>query len=520
MLMETLGTEDGPHSRSTAKRRMTMCSSRLVTFFFTALWAANCTTGQTPPAPRTAVGAAAERPRAEVELESVIIDAKTARAEVAADALLRIADLELIRDRQSKRELIEDAFRRAAGAQQPVKRKFWSGVIDSRPGYLAKAYDLDLDRLSLEIRAVRAMLAVDKQLGRELFTQIPEPQLPTLSCDDALAYDVSGFYDTLRQVAQESFAPKEKRQGNHTDFVLTYVEGMKSPAQIAPILGLLSSIESTPDQLAVLVHAFSNTLKKVSGDPRSFYFSLRYDGTASSVQQLVAACKQKGVSTGELLEAYRAYLIRNLGANQCAETQTKRGKELTDAYLAKVNEWIGTPIEADDVRPSRIEGSAKIHEYWASPKARELMRKYKSLRFAGGSEIPEAERKTEAWGRALQEFMNDLDGWNSDEETEADYFNQKCALYEALIEITPAGLMRTKVLQDFIRYLRDTNIQNESRMEWMQHAGSLLQAAGSPNSTGQGGLFEMLRDSGDATLQLYARLQELRRDHKEIGQNN
>ncbi len=71
--------------------------------------------------------------------------------EFAANALLRIADAPAVADVAWKREILEDTFRLAAGAQEPFARRNWTGNPVS---LFDKAYAQGLDACTLQCKAV------------------------------------------------------------------------------------------------------------------------------------------------------------------------------------------------------------------------------------------------------------------------------------------------------------------------------------------------------------------------------
>src|SRR5207245_10342454 len=110
--------------------------------------------------------APAESPRAPAlptKLLELVDRARSVPPEFGADALLRLAESDAVADPDAKRELIEEAFRKAGTAQEPMKRRSLKpGAGDTRVSFQARAYAQDLDALSLQSRAVSAMLHVDK----------------------------------------------------------------------------------------------------------------------------------------------------------------------------------------------------------------------------------------------------------------------------------------------------------------------------------------------------------------------
>jgi hypothetical protein len=134
----------------------------------------------------------------------------------------------------------------------------------------------------------------------------------------------------------------------------------------------------------------------------------------------------------------------------------------------------------------------------------------KALKFGDGNKALTPEEKSSLeWQRQLTEVLNDLEGWGgAAEKTAADYFHQKSNLYRALLETTPEGPARMKVVASFVRFLREASVRQESHIEWMLHAKYLLSKARAGDKSGAE-LLETLSNSGDSTLQVYSDFQKL-----------
>ena len=204
-------------------------------------------------------------------------------AEFAADTLLRIAAASRTADPTWKRQLIEDAFRIAAGAPEPYARRAW---LRSRGGLAEKAFAQGLDACTLQCRAVGAMLALDPKKARPLREQIPPPRVPHLSCEDALVSDVSAFYATLGAVVQQGFSPKEVAQEEQLHLSERYVPDLTSPVQAGPIASLLAGAAVSSVQLEGLMDSFASALKQLSGDGRAFSATISGQSDAASVEAL------------------------------------------------------------------------------------------------------------------------------------------------------------------------------------------------------------------------------------------
>src|SRR5450432_753900 len=83
--------------------------------------------------------------------QSIVELSRSVPPEFAADALLRVVESGKIVDAAAKRGLVEQAFRQAAMVKFPVRMRGIAGsLVDTRSGYLSRAYDLKLDSLSLQ----------------------------------------------------------------------------------------------------------------------------------------------------------------------------------------------------------------------------------------------------------------------------------------------------------------------------------------------------------------------------------
>ena len=450
-------------------------------------------------------------PARPVAIETLVAYARAAPAEFASDALIRIAESPKVVDPDWKRELLEEAFRRAPDAQYPVRRSYIGGMVDTRPGYLSYAFDLRLDALSLQCRAVKAMLSVDKKVARALFSEIsPKLKLEPLGCEDALIYDVKEFYELLAEIVKTTFSPEGKRQNQHIEFLTSYIEGITSSAQVGPISKAILAVKHTPSQLSLLIYSFGNALKNLPADDRSFTHVVLRDSSGGGITELAEACKQMEVPREALLKGYRTYLVTHLSAGRCADNLPNGNRGYVPRMVEYLNKhlWPESPISEEVIKPSKISGRAQIYEYWSTPAAKRMLMGVKRLRFGTGAvRLTDAEKETLSWRIELAEYLNDLKGWDAQtEKIAADYFHQKSNMFAALSEIVPAGPARDEVMASFIGFLRENFIQRESRIEWLLHAKQLLDMA---QSEERSNVLEMLGNSGDTNLRLYAGLAKL-----------
>ncbi len=493
----------------------------LIIFLLTMFIIVECTFGQKAGTRQQPPAETKNQRQSNAEIEVLITDARTAPAEFAADALMRIA--ELGKSTARKRELLEEAFYKAADAQNPFKLRYVGGEVDTRAGYLADAFGLNLDALSLKSKGIKAMSAVDKQKARQLLGEIsPEFKLPPLGCRDSLVYDTSTFYVTLKEVAREAFSDQEMHDGLHVQLVLPYVNAMTHHSQVGPVADNITALKTSPSQLAMLVHAFSGALKDIPQDDRSFSYSMTHYSTTERLQMLAAECAKRNVSRRELSEAIRAYLVSNLSAGRCADTVADKWRSFNDPnHLSYINKNFAfeIPISTDEIKPARVEGRSEPHPYWTTSEAAELLKRAKRLKYGApdssltGAEmtavrkpLTDAEKTDQDWRLNVSKLLDGLNLWNADKEgSEADLFHQKRVLYTALLKQVPASPERDDIINAYVEFLKRDNMQREKRVEWFLYVNQLTRLLkGDERSK----VLEKLSNSGNIVLRLHAALEQ------------
>jgi hypothetical protein len=388
--------------------------------------------------------------------------ASAAPPEFTADALLRIVESGKLADRNARRELVEHAFQLSASAKFPVRMEGVQGTTtDTASGSLSQAHTLKLDVLSLESRAVRDMLPIDIAKARELFGQIVKPALPPLTCDDALVYDPSEFYQALSVVVNGTFTAKEKAKEEHFNLLVDSLGQVTSPSQLAPLAGTLESAGVTAAQRQILWARFNGLLESMQPDDRSF---------AASLPALSA------LSTPGIQSALEKYRQKSHGCT------TEQGKKPT------------TP---------------KLEPYWQSATAKQLLEAGKKLRFASSSQLlTEADRATPEWQQQLSDYLNLIAEWSQDQgESDAEFYHEKCLVYTALLDLVPAGSQSDKILADYVDFISNSNLYQQSPAEWFVEPHVLLDRSQS-NPAQHLKVLEAYQGSGNPVLALEVALEK------------
>jgi hypothetical protein len=434
--------------------------------------------------------------------------------------MIRLAESGKVPNRATKLDLLARAFYLAATVEQPIKR---AGIppfhSDTRSGHLAISFRLlNLDRLSLQSRAVSDMLPLDSAKARDLFEQIRFPTLAPLACEEPLAYDPTLFYETLGKVARDGFSAKDKLKGHHVDLLMPYVSALQSHAQVRPAAQLLVSADLTPTERAQLSDLFAGALSQLRGDERSFAAAAAVPGeynVSTSVANVITMLDRKGLESIALLKALRQYLVSNFGNIRCAETVGEEAKKDSLPEAVKTfNQQCRAALQRaqiplireDELKGARIGSKFEDRAFWQSAASDRLLTDVKRLRFGDGDEpLTTVARSTPAWSAEFTDFLTELEAWNPDSEAAADYFVQKSILYEGLIDLIPNGPDRSKVIDSFVGFLEQNAVPTTSPIEWFLPANLLLSGAWAADDKEE--VIQAFLNSRDSVLSLYARLE-------------
>ncbi len=413
----------------------------------------------------------AEPPKLPEPFRSIADLANAAPPEFAADALLRIVESGKLADRNARRALAEQAFQLAATAKFPVRMQGLPGTTtDTASGSLSQAYGLKLDVVSLQSRAVIAMLLLDQGKGREMFAQIVKPTLAPLTCDDALAYEPTEYYGALTDVVNEGFTPKEKAKEEHINVLLDALAQVTSPLQLAPLASAIQDAGVTPAQRQMLWTRLTGLLENMQPDERSFAASL----TGLS-----------GWNTPGLQPALEKYRQKNHGCETDAAPQSS------------------------DQQASKKPSTPKLDRYWQSANARQLLEAGKKLRFASSDQLySDADRATTQWQQQLADYLNLIADWTQDQqESDADYYHEKCLVYISLLDLVPPGSQSDKILADFVDFISNSGLYQQSPAEWFVEPHTLLDRSAS-NTARHLKVLDAYQLSGNPVLALAVALEK------------
>lgn len=452
-----------------------------------------------------------------VELNSIVDRAASIPSEFGADFLLRLVESAKITDPLLKAKLVEKAFNFAESAQHPIKLSGIGSLVDTRSGYLDMAFQLNLDKLSLQFRAVGDLLQFDRVKGEKLFEEIRFPTMKPLACEELLIYDPGSYYRILASVLDRGSIRKEEGEKRVIAFLRPAIAEISSHTQVAPAAKVLTALNLSSTQLEDMTSFLMGSLQRLQSDERSFAVVVTKYDTLGAMSQLVSKLDREGVPSANLVQVLKQYVIKNLRDVRCPDIgQSEKGslpraaRDFNELFGAALLSADLNPISADELQNYKLGSAPSFYPYWQSPKARELLEGIKKLRFGtGGTPLSEAERKTVGWNSQLSDFLAELELWKStDEKEEDDFFHQKCVLYVGLIDLIPPGPGQSEVIRSYVTFLELNSVEGSNRIEWFLHVKDLLdRLSATKEDKGKRQVLDVFRDSRDPTLNLYARVE-------------
>jgi len=458
------------------------------------------------------------------DTRQLVDEARALPAEFSADILLRLADSRVIQDPVWKRQLIEEAFRAAANAQLPY-RKTGDATTDSRA---SRAYwENNLEGLTLQTRAVEAMLALDAQRARALFQAIPNPEIPVLSCREPGAPILSAYYQTASNVLARAFTAEQREKMEHLQFLKDIVGRMRSPAHVTPTTRLIFTAPLTSEERTQLVTAFSNMLPSIQGSARVFGAATFQMLPVSAPVRLPAginpARPMLDAPAGQLpapvvevapqlVPAMRAFIVKHVNGPRCSEDfrPEQQPRIVNDYnYLVSVldpNSRTYTPISAEELRAASNAGTYERYSWWESDRSKRVLAALQWLNH-GNRNLPgdarfftEEERRTDEWNSHFIETQRLIEGWNEIEEGSAeDWFGMVSEAFERLAALAPPGRQRDAAMARYLNFMETQYSRIPGRNLWFTQLKSLWRSK-------DAWIVQQLASSSNPVMSLYARV--------------
>jgi len=449
------------------------------------------------------------------EVDLLIERARNAPPEIAADIIFQLLEANYVIGPGRKIQLLEELFDLSYNAQHKIKLRGSIDSTDSRIGNLNYAYSLNLDSLSIQCRVIRLMIPIKRDRAVELFKRVQLPDLDPLTCQDLMGYDISIYYDALRDIVSTALTDNENKQIEVRNLIGNAISGTSSSLQFSAVAKMLATLDLTSDELSYFVPAFVIKLKNLSSDPRSL--SMSVPGAGAEIRKLVIKCRAKGVVYESILDGYRNFLVENMTKSLCNDYSdiSRLSQDVTrntDSFNDILKEFFPEgnprilPLKAGQLNPKIIEQSPLIVDYTKTPSGVKLLTGIRNLNFdTNGEPRTLADKEKPAWKNELLNYYNLVNSSFREEGlSDIDNFHNKCAILGTLLQIVPQSNPKyDDILKDYISFISQNRTQQESVIEWLWQARVVLLrmklTKQSPDS-----VLKALSNSGDELLKLIA----------------
>jgi hypothetical protein len=395
------------------------------------------------------------------ELRTLVEAATAAPPEFSAQAMLRIVASGKVADKPTRRALLIQAFQSAGIAHERIARRGIPGLgLDTQAGALDAAYKLNLDSLTLQSQAVKLLLRDDKPMARELFSEIPRPEIPALSCEDFMTYDPSAFYESLQSVVELAFTDAERKKEDHVAYVLDHLAGITSPSQLAPAAHLVNDAAGfTPKQREALINRFNIVMDGMNLDTQAF-----------------------AVGVGDIENAISAPMRGSFDKlrQRMDEDKTCEGKKPDP------------PV------------------FFQTSGAKAIFTLAKSVRFGDGKKTwNDADRQTPEWIDQFTALLASLRSGNPDpDESAATYYHERTTLYQGLMDVAPTAALRRLVLVDFAAFVNASTVQRDNPVEWFAPVKAMWGRIPFKEAGEQAACAEVLTQTGNPVMILYLMMEK------------
>jgi len=448
------------------------------------------------------------------EEQALVNQARTLPAEFRADTLLRIADSVMVTEESKKKELIEDAFWSGSHAYLPYMQK-----TDGRLGQVAinSARANRLEALTLQSRAVRAMLPVDSGNALQLFEQISQPALPRLTCSSPSTPDVVDYYETAVLVFATSFTPKQREQEQDIALLRQLIISIDAPAQVSPALEMVFAVNITPDQRTDLLSSLGSRLEQISRSDREF------GAAETELGSTLSQLKIERHDAEALVAALRSYIVRHVGGHRCTDNIPSAGKlassaEQFNALVDKIDPGRTRykRISLDEAKPTGDDGTYPNAPTAPSPQPEEIEDALKWLthgyRERNGQPLrwTPQERSSRNW---LQHFddtsklVHDLK--ENDEPSPEAFFCEKADALNLLATLVPPGPTRDKAMDEYREFVESYYPSIGNPNLWFTMFRHMLYTARfSDDPKNKAWILNELAKSVNPVISVYAQLEE------------
>jgi hypothetical protein len=447
------------------------------------------------------------------EVLALIEQARALPPEFRADTLLRLAGSSLVAQPSWKQELIEQAYESGSYASLPYMQKA-DGRADSVAASAVRANRLEA--LTLQAKAVQAMLPLDSRKARRLFEEISPTVLPKLNCWIVSTPEIVDYYQTALLVFEGAFSAKQRTEGEDVAMLRRLVASVEAPAQVPPALEMLFAVKVPPAQRRDLLSLLGAELQAISRSDRE------YGAAETALASAIAMAHMTSSEAAVVIPALRSYIVTHVSSRRCTDNLPVAGKLAKSArqfnsLVVKLDPGAARykQISAKEAEPAGDDGTyqrsliGKSVQSQAVTDAIRWLTHRESLR--DGRIVPWTlvERSSQNWLARYDDaakLVHELK--EGDEASPEAFFCTKADALNALAVLAPADSTREKAMDEYREFLETyyPSIQNPNLWFTMfRHMLYTARFSGDPRD--RAWILDELAGSTNSIIALYAKLE-------------
>ena len=258
-----------------------------------------------------------EPPPHDAVIESLEGDASAVPPEFGADALIRLSMSSRV-PTAWRRELLDEAFFRAYGAQEQFRRRSGEPLSpNTRQGADLLAYATPLTRVSLQVRVVELMRFVDPRRARRLFQWIELN--PGRDVCGSLHPRRRRNASVLSTIARTTFG---RDRGAALAFLELYLWRAHLPSEMPAVAKAMNSFRPSEDEAIYLEGFYRFLLDTSTSDARGFSASV--SDIVTRMAEMQVAHHKLEIRGWFVMDTLRYYLAAQLKAPRCTDSTIER----------------------------------------------------------------------------------------------------------------------------------------------------------------------------------------------------
>ena len=446
------------------------------------------------------------------EVLAIIDQARALPAEFHADVLLRIVQSPLVHDAAWKQELVEEAYWSGAHAFLPYLQYAAEGRSDSVATDAVRANGLEA--LTLQSKAVQAMLPLNSGHALKLFQLIEPLNLPTLSCSTIMTPNLDIYYQTAGALFQRAFTPAQQAGGEDELLLQQVVGAVEVPAQVPDAIELIFAVPLAGEQRRELLSLLAARLQEISRSDREY--------GAAEPELVKAIDRIQPSDAAVLVPALRAYIVRHVSGRRCtdnmlAQRTMPRSTEAFNSLAAKLDPTHSRyqPISPEEAKPNGFDGTYQQNLFGQSGPSQAITEALRWLthgnRVRNGKLLrwTTAERSTRKWLRRYDDVVEQVHDFKETDEPSLDaFFCAKADFLDLLATLPPPGARREAAMQDYREFMEEyyPSVQNPNL--WFTMLRHMLYTARfSEDAEERAWILSELARSSNPIVVLYANLE-------------